>query len=285
MGLRNRLPRWSIALLSLVLVLSVGVLEWASGTEITLSILYLIPVSIAAWNLGRTGGILFSAVASAAWMAADLGAGHEYSRAFIPFWNGGVRFGFFLVAVFSLDAIRRLLEHEAELARTDPLTGAANSRHFLESLSREAEKANRKGRPLALAYLDLDDFKAVNDRFGHKEGDRVLVTVSETGMRSLRSFDVFGRLGGDEFAILLIEPDPESVPAVFERLRSELLAAVNREGWPVSFSIGVEVFQPPIPCPDVMVHEVDTLMYEVKASSKNAVRFGPRMRANAPSRA
>lgn len=115
---------------------------------------------------------------------------------------------------------------EQELARIDPLTHVSNRRAFYELAEIEIVRARRNGCPLSVAYMDVDNFKFVNDDLGHATGDLVLVTIASTLRSELRASDIVARLGGDEFAILLPETDAESAQAVLDKLRARLLATV-----------------------------------------------------------
>jgi hypothetical protein len=151
----------------------IGVFDYLTGPEISFSIFYLLPVSIAAWLGGRWSGIAVSGASAAVWLAAEILAGPSYSHPVILPWNAAVRLGFFTVQALVLSSLRNRIEAERALARTDPLTGAANPRHFYEVTSVEIERCRRYGHSIALAYLDCDDFKRVNDERGHGAGDEL----------------------------------------------------------------------------------------------------------------
>lgn len=121
------------------------------------------------------------------------------------------------------DALNKAFEYEKELARIDPLTGAANQRSFYESALREIERARRHKYPITIGYLDLDNFKALNDQFGHKVGDEVLKALVHYATSSLRKTDVFARLGGDEFAFLLVNTSPQLARAILSRFQRDAL--------------------------------------------------------------
>ena len=124
---------------------------------------------------------------------------------------------------------------------------------------------------MSVAYLDCDNFKAVNDRSGHKEGDRLLESVARTLKAHVRKTDVTGRLGGDEFAIVLANTGHDSAVTVVNKLNRELDALMSSQGWPVTFSIGVGIF-PGVPASeDEIISFTDKLMYRVKSSGKNNV--------------
>ena len=151
------------------------------------------------------------------------------------------------------------------LALTDPLTGLGNHRHFHERLARELEHALRSGRTLALCLVDIDDFKRVNDRFGHPEGDRVL---SQVATRLRQSGEAF-RLGGDEFAVLLPGADGgEALTAansIVERISKLDLAELG----PVSVSAGIALAPHHAQERDELLRLVDSALYRAKEDGKN----------------
>lgn len=169
--------------------------------------------------------------------------------------------------------LRKRLEHERYLAHTDPLTGVLNRRAFQQALSRETRRCGRYRHALSLAYLDLDDFKAVNDRLGHAAGDDVLKTVATAITHQVRTVDVVARLGGDEFAVLLPEADQQAAQVVVGRLRQSLSSAVARRGWPVSVSIGVLTCEPPTAAGEEILATADGLMYSAKTKGKDTVVY------------
>jgi diguanylate cyclase (GGDEF)-like protein len=167
--------------------------------------------------------------------------------------------------------MRLKLLQEKRLSRTDPLTGAANRRSFYEILEAEISRLNRYRRPLSLAYLDLDNFKQMNDRFGHEIGDAVLISVANTVQKHLRLGDSIARMGGDEFAILLKEADAVSAIGAIRRFQKHMLAAMRQSGWDVTFSIGVVTCEDPPASVQQLIARADQLMYEVKRSGKNNI--------------
>jgi len=163
------------------------------------------------------------------------------------------------------------LEDERNLSRVDFLTGIANRRAFYEAVEREANRCKRYKRPFTLVYLDIDNFKTVNDDRGHEEGDRLLRTVAAKLGKVTRQTDTVARLGGDEFAMLLCESDVEAAGVATKGIERALIKLVREHGWGVSFSIGARTFRQPGETVDDMVKLADELMYEVKKSGKNAV--------------
>jgi diguanylate cyclase (GGDEF)-like protein/putative nucleotidyltransferase with HDIG domain len=125
------------------------------------------------------------------------------------------------------------------LAMTDRLTGVLNHGAFRERLAAEVELAFRHKTPLSLASVDIDEFKVVNDTFGHQVGDRVLVDVVRTIAEHIRASDVLARPGGDEFAILMPQTDGPGAAVIAERVHAEVGATVVAEGQRVTLSVGV----------------------------------------------
>jgi diguanylate cyclase (GGDEF)-like protein len=126
--------------------------------------------------------------------------------------------------------------------------------------------------PFSLAYIDLDDFKWVNDTPGHGTGDNVLRLVVESLEQSTRATDVVARLGGDEFAVLFPETGADAGSEAALHIRLVLLDSMRKNDWPVTFSIGMVTYNEPPASVDEMIKAADTLMYSVKETTKNAVR-------------
>jgi diguanylate cyclase (GGDEF)-like protein len=172
-----------------------------------------------------------------------------------------------------VSALKSALEREKELARTDYLTGAVNSRLFFELVQMEIDRSQRYEHPFTLVYIDLDNFKAVNDQFGHTTGDLVLRAVVSYAKKYLRKIDVIARLGGDEFALLLPETNQESAGVALTKLQGGLLEEMRQNNWPITFSIGVLTCNVAPLKSDELVKMADELMYSVKRGSKNAIRY------------
>jgi len=258
---------------STLLVAAVAALDHATGEELSFSIFYLLPISVASWYGGRHAGLAVGILSAVSWLAIDLIGGHPYSSRIIPFWNAGVRLGFFVLTAHLLSRLKDHLNRESRMARADGLTGTLNSRAFRESAGSLFGLAARHKRPLVLAYLDLDNFKTVNDTFGHAEGDRAIKTVADALLASVRSTDLVGRLGGDEFAILLPETTGAGARTVIAKVRESLTRAVRGGKWSIGFSIGIAVFTVPPKDPEEAIKRADALMYHVKNTGKNSTLF------------
>lgn len=265
--------RTRVWLLVLIGTLLLGILDFRSGFEISFSFFYLFPVFVAAWLLQRSGGYFIALLSAITWLAANLLAGQRYSSAWIPIWNTLTRLGFFIVFATLLTEVRRLLEFERNLSRTDPLTGAYNRRAFYEAAAAQLALAKRNPTPFTLVYLDLDNFKLVNDQHGHKAGDELLSDLVRLLRREMRSSDIVARFGGDEFALLLPFVNEQAAHPVVSRMQTILLTSMQQQNLPVTFSIGVVTFNAAPSSVDEMVRMGDQLMYQVKNEMKNAVRY------------
>ena len=162
----------------------------------------------------------------------------------------------------------RLYEDARKLADRDPLTGFYNHRYLHERLGEEVVRAQRARRPLSVLMLDLDDFKLVNDTFGHLFGDRVLTWTAELIRSTLRASDVPARYGGDEFAIILPETDGDDARSAAERIleafRDRPFVGEHRGPVPIAASIGVATYPTDGRTPTDLIAAADQALYRVK---------------------
>jgi diguanylate cyclase (GGDEF)-like protein len=170
------------------------------------------------------------------------------------------------------------LQHQLEsMALYDPLTRLANRNLLGQQLNRALDSARRTKHPLALVFVDLDGFKPVNDRFGHRVGDEVLQSVATRITGAIRSTDIAGRFGGDEFLIISEDIDLEQATTVAERVRNAILLPLDcvPEDLSISASIGIAHYQPddgsPPPTSDPLVRAADAAMYEAKGRGGNQI--------------
>jgi diguanylate cyclase (GGDEF)-like protein len=255
-----------------VCVAGIGAADILTGGELAFALFYLIPIVMVTWFSGQWLGLVVSLGCTGMWFLADVWAGTSYSQPAIRYWNAAMRLGFFVVVTLLLPALKAV-EREKGVARIDALTGAANRRHFFEALHSELDRAQRYGHPFTLAYIDLDGFKAVNDHWGHRMGDKALCAVVDRAKRQLRRTDLLARLGGDEFIILLPETDPAEAQVVVSKLGTALMDAMRQHQWPVTFSIGVLTCLDAKFTPDELVQRADAVMYSVKKNGKDAIAY------------
>ncbi len=259
--------------LSIIFVMLLGYIDFITGYEISLTIFYLLPITLLAWYSGRNSAFFMSFLSVIIWFAADFKSG-EYSKHFYIFiWDTVVGLCYYLLISYFLSTIRKLYEYEKSLARSDVLTGAVNRRYFYTLASSEIYRAHRFHRPLSLAFLDIDNFKTINDTLGHDIGDDLLAAVAGAINENLRISDVLARLGGDEFAILLPETGEEHVREVITKVKEVLTKVVQRNNWPVSFSIGVVTSAVCDFNIDEMIKTADKIMYSVKKKGKDGIKY------------
>lgn len=259
-----------------VLLVALGVVDRVTGPDLSPSLFYLVPVALAAWSGGRRVGTAFAIASGMLCLVSNLAWEPSSRGEFVAYWNAIATSVVLLTAALSLSRLHGALAHERTLASTDHLTGLLNRRAFRAALEREVERAARYRHPLTIAYLDLDDFKTVNDRFGHASGDDLLAVVARTLAETLRATDIVGRLGGDEFAIAMPETDDRSARHVVALVHRTVCETLLGTSWPVTCSIGAVTFDPVPAAIDTVIGEADRLMYDAKQAGKNGVRvLGP----------
>jgi diguanylate cyclase (GGDEF)-like protein len=254
----------------LAAVAVIALFDWWTGPQFSFGVFYLLPAAACAWWGGFSPGILLATAGAVGWCAVDLAESPSTPPTAIV-WNGVTRFGT-LALVASLAArVHAGVLRERRLARTDPLTGAANGRHFYEAVTAASDRARQSGEPLTLAYLDLDDFKQVNDHLGHATGDAVLSGLAGVIRAELGGSGLLARLGGDEFALLLPGVGPADAAQLLSRVSRQVAAEATARGWPVGVSIGAATFRRPGPDVDRMIQQADALMYAAKRAGKGRV--------------
>lgn len=273
-GLSRRTARTVSVAAALVLCLA----EVVAGPHLSLAALGLLPIAFSAWTLGVPAGLAIAAITSgtAVLVAGPVPAfapSHE-AHGFAAAWNVGMRvfanaFNVMLVAGF-----RRTFDLERWRARHDALTGAMNKQVFLAHLDQSMAAMTAAGRVLALAYLDLDGFKQVNDRFGHLAGDEVLARFAHGAAALLRSGDCFARFGGDEFVVLASAESADEAFRAIESIHFRLTRLLRELPYGVTCSTGAVVLADAKRLDRTgFIQLADELMYEVKRSGRNALRM------------
>jgi diguanylate cyclase (GGDEF)-like protein len=265
----ENIPKPFSIFLSILLIGLVGTLDYYTPPEIFIAIFYLIPIGITTWVADKFSGIAISVISAITNLVVNQKSYIYYLHPFIPYWNTIVVLGFFLFANYLLTNQKITLKNLEKLARTDALTGLTNRLFFLDLANIEINKSLRHQEPLTIAYFDIDNFKTVNDQFGHSVGDRLLCLVANTAKNNLRNIDIIARFGGDEFAILLPRTSYDVAEIVLQRLKSTLLASMEQQNWSVTFSIGAITFNTPPTSVSQMIEKADNLMYSAKKKGKN----------------
>jgi len=181
------------------------------------------------------------------------------------------------IAFILLAMAKERTEHRHKTAALiDPLTGISNRRAFLQDGEAQLKRQAGGSRPTAVMLLDLDNFKSVNDRFGHAIGDRVLEIFADISSGCLRRIDLFGRLGGEEFAALLRDTTSERALAVAEQIRTSFAKATREvEGQPVAatVSIGIVISHDAVLDLSALLAQADHALYRAKDSGRNRVEI------------
>jgi len=261
-------------LVSLGLLLAVGVsgISYVSGWEYTVTPLYLLPITMVSYHVGRWAGFAVAAIGTLGWALADYYSGIPYTVAAAPYWNALVRFITFVVVCFVLGHLKPMNQRLALLASTDGLTGLLNRRAFHDLAAVEMHRARRYKRSFTVIYLDVDDFKAINDNLGHHAGDELLLTVAITVRAISRASDYLARFGGDEFVILLPETPYAAADQYLRKVTQHLQETMRAKGWAVTFSIGAVTFDTVPASVDEMIGQADSLMYAVKKAGKAGIQ-------------
>lgn len=266
------LPVWLLNGLALIGLGIIGFFDYFTGPDYSFSVFYLVVVVASAWYQGRKSALLLSVAGSVIWFAAAI-TSREYADDYplSIFWNDLVELTHFLFAVVVISTLKALLDASEKTSRIDPLTGIANRRFFYEVANAEIVRAHRTSEPFTVMYIDVDNFKTVNDTQGHDEGDMLLIAVASTIRHQIREIDTVARLGGDEFSVLLPATAKDAADVVGRKLKRELADAVETR-WPVTFSVGMVTY---ITGPESVAHmirQADQVMYEAKKSGKNQLR-------------
>lgn len=252
-------------------IIGIAVLDWLTGTDLSLTALYLVPVALLSWFLGRPGGRAAALGAGVAELVAGAAARGPTTDLLATGWNAGTVLVLSWVVAEVLTRLHGSLDVERELARTDALTGAANSRSFTEAMELELGRVARYGGVFSVAYVDLDRFKLVNDTLGHDAGDRLLRDVAHAIGARLRHIDTVARIGGDEFVVLLPATDESAACTALEAVRQALAALTDVYSPGVKVSIGAVTFAEPPGSVDEALRVADSAMYTAKYAGRDRI--------------
>ena len=197
-----------------------GILDYLTGIEFTFSLFYLAPIILVTWFTDLKVGIFMSLLSALILLSAEIEAGQRYSHVIIYFLNTLVRALFYIILIYFVVELKKSQRKEQLAARTDFVTGLANRRYFDELLETEVERIRRYPHPITVVYMDMDNFKLVNDLFGHEIGDEVLRSIASELKAELRTTDTVARLGGDEFALLLPSTRQADAQVIIQRVRT-----------------------------------------------------------------
>ncbi len=251
----------------------VAVLDYLAGSHFSLAVVHLLPLYFVTLQAGRGPGMMLALVCIAfQWVSVHYTGGQRLPLGETLWWHAS--WGIvYLLGVILLARWQRARSRTRALSLTDFLTGALNSRAIYNLVENEHRKTQRFGRPMTLAYIGIDNFKAINSRFGHTVGDTLLRKVARAMMRYLRATDRVARLGGDEYILLLPETDQDAARVVIPKLCNRLTELMADNKWPVTLSVGVVTFFSAPKAPREMIRASERLMWAVKKAGKNNTRY------------
>jgi diguanylate cyclase (GGDEF)-like protein len=257
-------------------VVALSIAESWLATSVGLGLVYLPVVAVAAWMGGLWSA--FAVVSAAAFLRGGLGVEAVSRLATETVLLGAVGAAVAKIRVDRRrterfrDFVHGLLERQARTARRDPLTGLTNRRGFYEQLHVEFARWERGGSQFGVIYLDLDNFKAVNDRFGHERGDELLRDVADRITSNIKETDVPARIGGDEFVIMCWNVTAETLRTIAQRLEARLAGLAGEYEVPeFGVSLGVACFRRPPEEVDEVVRRADAAMYRAKKTDGRSV--------------
>ncbi len=274
MSLANYLrkqPRAFLILIGVALIALAGFVDHLTGDDLAFLLFYLIPVYYSIWFISRKLAVPASIICALVWISENIIDRVYALHPQISYLNMSMELVFFFLATFLLCVLKETLGINEELSRTDILTGAMNRNAFYDLAGHEVERQERYQHPFTVAYMDVDNFKVINYRFGHQAGDKLLCAVANTIQKNLRKVDLVARFGGDEFTILLPETGAEAAQVVLSRIRNVLLNIMENNKWPVTFTFGTVTFLKPPSSVEEMMKKVGSVMYTAKDSGMNTI--------------
>ena len=228
---------------------------------------YLVPVSFFSWFVGKRSGLAVAILSVIIRVVIPL---RNAPRPVVS-WDALILSALYISATFIIVQLKHLYQRERDLSRIAPLTQIANRRALFEAASQAKRLAERNRVPLSIAYVDVDNFKQLNDGFGHNAGDRLLAMAAATIASRLRPSDVVARIGGDEFAVLLPGANRDDAAAIMRRVERDLQQAMQEHRWPVTFSIGIASFVSPLGSVPEMLAAADQAMYVGKRRGRKGM--------------
>lgn len=262
-------------LFAYALTVMVSIIDAFTGTQVSLTLVYLLPIYLCARFIKPKQTWIMVFFSTLCWLLSDLYSQGEDLVPLISLVNTIVRLATFSLFNYLLLSNIEYTRVAIKLSTIDPLTGLSNLRHFNQLASDMLSRNHRQSDRMVIASLDLDNFKSVNDTFGHAAGDEVLKMVAQTLKNSLRPSDLIARMGGDEFALILTNISAKDAALRLEEAIDVIRLSAHDLGYDIGASVGaVEVKPGDTQGLAALLAQTDALMYQVKAEGKNGLVFG-----------
>ena len=262
---------WLVA--GYMMIALLGTIDSQFQPEVFSAPLYLIPIAMLSWFVGKWHGVTAAVLCTIMWLAADIFSGGLYTQPYLYYWNSITCLAAFIIFSGLFSNLRTELELTHNLNQMDTLTGIANPRGFYEAAQKEIDRCRLFDRQFTLCYIDIDNFKSINDELGYTVGDQVLRTVAESIQENLRKSDLVARLGGDEFGLIISDAGKEAAREAVNRIHRQMTNTMKANSWVLTFSIGVLICIEHPKTVNEILNVADNLMDFVKSNGKNGICY------------
>lgn len=255
-----------------LIIIGIAFADILIGDVLSLYLLYIFPIVFLSFNDNRIQSMTAATLSSLLWIIVD----YQLSSLNPSILFAGIeclsRIVIFELIAFFVGAYRRTYLALENQAYHDEKTGAYNYRAFLEIGTKELSLSRRTSIIASLAYFDMDNFKAINDIYGHSRGDEVLSVFSKIVRERIRNSDLFARIGGDEFVVLFLGSEALQTGPILDLIRTDFNKLMSTKGYPTTISIGIINITEDKDL-DQMTKEADKLMYKAKDLGKNMIVY------------
>ncbi|WP_133129704.1 GGDEF domain-containing protein [Legionella yabuuchiae] len=249
-----------------ILTAIIGYIDFLIGTEFSSALFYFAPIFIAAWYLDRNISIMIALFCAASWATNDYLL-HNYLYKASYFWNSLMRLFIFMIIALLVSSLRKSLDEINVLANVDPLTGAKNHRFIYAFLYNQIAEFKRSNLEFSIIYFDVDNFKEINDRYGHDQGDEALKIIVNKCQENIHKHDIIGRVGGDEFIIVLPETKLNDAEKLYKRIFKDI--SLVKKPFSIRLSAGIASYDSSAYSLDELLKTADMLMYSSKKNGGN----------------
>ncbi len=252
-------------------MLLISAIDMAIGYKVSLIVVHLLPVLLVTWFASPRWGFFLLVVMTVIGVLGQNWLAPPSVPMFYRYLERGSDFVAISILILVQARLRQAYRNARRQARIDALTGCLNRSSFHQQLQDEVARQKRYGRVHSLLYLDVDEFRTVNETLGHQAGDVLLAEVGRALRARVRRTDSVGRMGADEFALLLRETDQAAAMSIAAEIKQDLERIARGYRWPVCFSIGIVCFSRPPSDADVALRLAEELMNEAKQRGKDAL--------------